>query len=70
MASLKGRARNSVHRNLAFARRARGQVAAEVRHDDGNWGASLDRAAAPAGLRVTVRLAEVGALRRVFLLRE
>ncbi len=43
---------------------------AEVRHDDGSWGASLDRTKAPAGLRVTVRLAEVGELRRVFLLRE
>ena len=43
---------------------------AEVRLEDGSWGASPDKAAPASGLRVTVRLGEAGDLQRVFLLRE
>jgi len=43
----------------------------EVRRDDGNWGATPDNVTAlPAGVRVSLRLAETGVLRRVFLVRE
>jgi len=42
----------------------------EVRQEDGSWGASADKGPVATGLRVTLRIAEVGDLRRVFLLRE